>query len=80
MSLTRRLALPQDLVLGLLVPVRDQAVQEATRAALRMLFGLGSLDLAVEVTGSLVIKVLVLVEVGCMRCQCAANAFLAVDG
>ena len=69
LSLARRLALPQDVIFGLLVAVRDQAVQEATRAALWMLIGLGSLDLAVEVAGSLIIEVFVLVEVGCIQCQ-----------
>lgn len=53
-----------NLVLRLLVAVRDQPVKEATRPALVLTRGLCLFDLPVEVSGGLVIEILVFVVVG----------------
>jgi hypothetical protein len=53
----------RDLVLGLLVTVRDEAVQEAAGSALRVsiiVFGFG--DVAVQVTMRFVVDVVVVIE------------------
>lgn len=53
-----------NLVFGLLVAVRDQAVEETARSSLGVFVAsLGFLDLAVEVAGGLVIDIFVLVDV-----------------
>jgi hypothetical protein len=57
------------LVFGLLVAVRDETIEEGAGSALRVLgvFGLSLLELLVEVTSSLLIELLMLVEVGCRK-------------
>jgi hypothetical protein len=61
--------LGSDLVFGLLVAVRDETIEEGAGSALRVLgvFGLSLLELLVEVTSSLLIELLMLVEVGCRK-------------
>lgn len=58
--------LGSDLVFGLLVAVRDEAVEEAARSALRVLavFLVCLFKLLVKVTSGLLIQLLVFVEVG----------------
>jgi hypothetical protein len=58
-----------DLVFGLLVAVRDEAVEEGAGSALGVLgvFGLGLFELLVKVTSGLLIELLMLVEVGCRK-------------
>lgn len=71
-SLPRRgslcLALLTDLILGLLVAVGDETVQEAAWSALGMVALLGVVDVFVKVTGGLLVGVLMLVIVGYRRC------------
>ena len=62
-STCRRL-LATQLLLRLLVAVRDKAVQEATWPALIMVSCLCLFDVAVQVAGSLIIGLLVIIELG----------------
>jgi hypothetical protein len=67
--LSREQGLGSELLLGLVVAVGDQPVEEAVRAASVVALSLCALDLAVEVTGGLLIDVVltvVLVEIGCV--------------
>jgi hypothetical protein len=61
--------LGSDLVFGLLVAVRDETIEEGAGSALGVLgvFGLSLFELLVEVTSSLLIELLMLVEVGCRK-------------
>ena len=71
-GLVRLSGLSSELLLGLVVAVGDQSVQEAVRAASVVAFGLCALDLTVEVAGGLlvdVVLIVVLVEVGWDGCQ-----------
>ena len=57
--------LAQKLVLGLLVAVHDELVEEAAGLAVGLVFlGLGALDFAVQVAGGLLVEVVGVVEVG----------------
>ena len=71
-GLVRLSGLSSDLLLGLVVAVGDQSVQEAVRAASVVALGLCALDLTVEVAGGLLVDVVlvgVLAEISCVRCQ-----------
>jgi len=60
-----------ELLLGLVVAVGDQSVQEAVGTAGVVALGLCTLDLAVEVAGGLlvdVVLVVVLAEISCVGC------------
>lgn len=62
------LRIPHQLVLGLLVARRNEAVEEAAGTTLRMTLLLGLLDLVMKVAGGFLVElgvVLVFVEVGC---------------
>jgi len=61
--------LGSDLVFGLLVAVRDETIEEGAGSALGVLgvFGLSLFELLVEVTSSLLVELLMLVEVGCRK-------------
>jgi len=56
-GLVRLSGLSSELLLGLVVAVGDQSVQEAVRAASVVAFGLCALDLTVEVAGGLLVDV-----------------------
>jgi hypothetical protein len=67
--LSREQGLGSELLLGLVVAVGDQPVEEAVGTAGVVALGLCALDLAVEVAGGLLIDVvlaMVLVEIGCV--------------
>jgi len=71
-SLVRLGGLGSELLLSLVVAVRDQSVQEAVGAASVVALGLCALNLAVEVAGCLlvdVVLVVVLAEISCVGCQ-----------
>jgi len=68
-GLVRLCGLCSELLLGLVVAVGNQSVQEAVGAAGVVALGLCALDLAVEVAGGLlvdVVLVVVLAEIGCV--------------
>lgn len=68
-SLVGSLGFSCELLLSLLVAVRDQPVEKAIRATLRVALGFGALDLAVQVAGGLLVDVVVLVVVE-VDCTC----------
>jgi hypothetical protein len=71
-GLVRLGGLSSELLLGLVVAVGDQSVQEAVRAASVVALGLCALDLTVEVAGGLLVDVVlvgVLAEISCVGCQ-----------
>lgn len=72
-NLVGSLGLGRQLLLGLLVAVRDEAVEETVRAALRVALGFGALDLAVQVAGGFLVDVVVVVVV---QVDCCAGGWL----
>ncbi len=52
-----------NLLLSLLVAVRDQPVEEAAWSALRVVLLLCAVDLTLEMTGGLVVDVVVVVDI-----------------
>jgi len=57
-----------ELLLGLLVAVRNETVQERARSAGRVVLGLCRLNFAVEVAGGLIIGVVVFIMVVVLGC------------
>lgn len=58
-------ALVPDLVLRLFVSMSDQTSQQATGLASIVAASLGLVDIAVHITGGLIIGIVVVVKVGC---------------
>ena len=65
------LGLASEIVLGLLVAMGDQAVEEATGLSGVVVASLCLFHLSVEVTGSLIVGIVMFVEIGCCSGQMA---------
>lgn len=79
--LPRQQRLGSKLLLGLVVAVGDESVEEAVGATGAVALGLCALDLTVEVAGGLLINVVLvvlLVEVGCVVVSISCDKGLRV--